>query len=139
MKFLTDSDFWYGLVVADDAHHEKCVRMLEKAQKKGAELLCLKLVIFETVTVLSKKIDQKRSLLFLKKFNNLTITKIDMNEELENLSWKVFEKQTKKGTSFIDCANLAILEKYKLDGILSFDEFYPKDKFAYPRGVKITS
>ena len=46
--------------------------------------------------------------------------------ELENNSSKIFEKQSKKGMSFIDCANLAVLEKYKLDGILSFDEFYPK-------------
>ena len=38
-----------------------------------------------------------------------------------------FLKQTKKGCSFIDCANLAVIERYKLDGILTFDEFYPKE------------
>ena len=53
--------------------------------------------------------------------------KIIMDEELENESWKIFLSQTKKGTSFVDCANLAVVEKYKLDGILSFDKFYPKD------------
>lgn len=126
MKYLVDSDFWYGLIVENDAHHRRVKQLFRKVQKGGAELLCLKLVIYETATVLSKRINQEKSLIFLKKFSNLPVTRIDIDEELESLSWEIFKKQTKKGTSFVDCANLAVWEKYKLDGILSFDKFYLK-------------
>lgn len=125
MKLLVDSDFWYGLVVEKDAHHEQVTRNFRVYQKKQAEFLCLKLVIYETVTVLSRRIDQKRSLIFLEKFNYLPVTLIELDQKLENRTWDIFKKQTKKGTSFVDCANLAVVEHYKLDGILSFNTFYP--------------
>ena len=50
-----------------------------------------------------------------------------IDEDLETMTWKIFKRQTKKGTSFVDCANMAVIEKYKLDGIITFDEFYPKE------------
>lgn len=126
MKLLVDSDFWMGLVVENDAHHANVLRELQNVQKQKAELFTLKLVIYETATVLSRKIDQKRSLLFLDTFYALPVSHIDLSSELEDASWDIFKKQTKKGTSFIDCANLAVIEYYKLDGILSFDTFYPQ-------------
>ena len=52
--------------------------------------------------------------------------KTPAEEELDREAWKILKGQTKKGTFFIDCANLAALELYKLDKIASFDTFYPK-------------
>ena len=51
---------------------------------------------------------------------------IFVDEEMEKLSWRIFSNQAKKGTSFVDCSNLAVIEKFSLDGIVSFDKFYPK-------------
>lgn len=126
MKYLLDSDFLYGLAVENDPHHATCKKLFPQLQKENAEFVVLNLVVQETATVISKKQSQKKSLEFLDIFRKLPFELILLNLEIETASWKVFEKQTKKGTSFIDCANLAVVEKYKLDGILSFDEFYPK-------------
>lgn len=126
MKLVVDSDFWYGLFVEGDAHHKECKKIFQKIIVKKTTLYCLRLVVYETATVLSRRIDQKTSLLFLKKFRFLPVTIVDIDEELEKMAWKIFEQQTKKGTSFIDCANLAAREKYHFDGILSFDRFYPR-------------
>jgi predicted nucleic acid-binding protein len=127
MKFLVDSDFWFGLMVEDDAHHTRVLARYRECQKIQAEFCALKLVIFETATVLSNKINQQRSLLFLDRFYSLPVTQLDLTPEMEECAWQIFRKQTKKGTSFVDCANMAAIEKYKFDGILSFDEFYPKE------------
>jgi predicted nucleic acid-binding protein len=49
-----------------------------------------------------------------------------LNEEIVSLADKIFLAQNKKGISWIDCLNGAIVKYYKLDGILSFDKFYSK-------------
>ena len=45
---------------------------------------------------------------------------------IEEGGWKIFKAQTKKGISYVDCINLAVIQKFKFDGILSFDKFYPR-------------
>lgn len=126
MKLLVDSDFWFGLLVEGDVHHKESRKIFKEIVDAKVLLYCLRLVVYETATVLSYKIDQKASLLFLKKFRLLSVILIDIDEELEKRTWQIFEKQTKKGTSFIDCANLAAKEKYNIDGVLSFDRFFPR-------------
>jgi len=65
-----------------------------------------------------------RSDFFYDKLPKLNLKIISFDEKLENMSWEMFLKQTKKGCSFVDCANLAVIKAYNLDGILSFDKFY---------------
>lgn len=74
-----------------------------------------------------KQVGQQESITLLDNLKEHNLIKIHVNEELEDAGWSIFLSQTKKGTSFVDCANLAVIEKYKFDGILSFDGFY-KDK-----------
>ena len=52
-------------------------------------------------------------------YQDLIDIEIKLEEKLERLAWKIFSKQTKKGTSFVDCANLAMMEMYKLDGVVT--------------------
>ena len=136
MKYLLDSDFLFGLAVENDPHHKTSKRLYSNFKRGNVELLVLNLVVQETATVISKKRSQEESIKFLDLFRDLPVQLILLDLELEKNSWKIFEKQTKKGTSFIDCANLATLEKYKLDGILSFDEFYPKE-VSYQRLIDL--
>lgn len=134
MKLLVDSDFWFGFFVAGDAHHKESKRIFSETLENNDSLFCLRLVIYETATVLSRKINQQASIVFVKKFPLLSVTLVDIDEELERKTWDIFLKQTKKGTSFIDCANLAAYEKFKFDGILSFDRFYPPQVLMPSRG-----
>lgn len=128
MKYLIDSDFLFGLQLSYDPHHKTAVKILRTIQKSTkSELVILNLVVQETATVLSKKDSQNSAIKFLDNLAKLAVTVLVVGEEDENLIWSLFKKQTKKGTSFIDCANLAMAKKYKFDGILSFDEFYPKN------------
>ncbi|KKR70113.1 MAG: hypothetical protein UU12_C0029G0019 [Candidatus Woesebacteria bacterium GW2011_GWA2_40_7b] len=124
MKYILDSDFLFGLYVIHDPHHKETTSSLRKIQKNKDKLIILNLVIQETATVLSRKDSQKTGLIFLEEILKMPVEIMSLDEEDKKLAWEIFKKQTKKGTSFIDCANLAIAKKYKFDGILSFDEFY---------------
>ena len=128
MKMLFDSDFLYGLFVAHDPHHDTAVTQFRECRKNKVQLFVLTLVIQETATVISHKVDQAASLDFLRRIRTITnINRIVFDETLEDAAWQVFEAQTKKGTSFVDCANLAAIHHYHLDKIFSFDRFYPKE------------
>lgn len=123
MKYLVDSDFLISFSNPQDSNHLKS-HDIYKNLKEGTELIALNLVFQESTTVVSKRFGMVMAKSFYEMVSKFINTKINIDEEIEKNSWKIFLKQTKKGTSFIDCANQATLEKLKLDGILSFDEFY---------------
>lgn len=131
MKYLVDSDFLISFSSDEDSTHQKSIKIY-KNLKKNSELLALNLVFQESTTVVSKKFGMQKAKIFYEMINKFVNTRILLDENIEKEAWKIFLKQNKKGTSFIDCANLVVYQKYKLDSILSFDEYYPKN-------VRITS
>ncbi len=126
MKVLVDSDFLVGLFRDEDAHHLNSLNLLKKEIRAGSGLFVSNLVLFETATVLAHRVNMDAVRLFYEKLPKLKLKRIGIDEKMENRSWEIFLEQTRKGCSFVDCANLAAVEIYKFDGILSFDKFYPK-------------
>ncbi|KKP47493.1 MAG: hypothetical protein UR39_C0004G0037 [Candidatus Woesebacteria bacterium GW2011_GWA1_33_30] len=126
MKYLVDSDFLISFASDEDSNHLRSLNIY-KNLKKDTELLALNLVFQESTTVISKRFGMNQAKIFYVMVNKFINTRILLDEILEKEIWKIFLNQTKKGTSFIDCANLAVYQKFKLDGILSFDDFYPKE------------
>lgn len=127
MKLLVDSDCLVGALREDDPHQKAATKLLKSHREKGEILYVLNIVLQETATVLSHRTGMNAVRLFFRTFPSLNLRIINLDDSLEKNAWDLFLEQTKKGTSFVDCANLATLDFYKLDGILSFDEFY-KDK-----------
>lgn len=125
MKLLVDTDFLVAITAAPDAHHDRATKIYQRLDPDTV-LYVLSLVQWETATVLSYKVNHEVSKQFVATFDETDFMRIPMSDELESAAWTIFGKQTKKGTSFVDCANLAAVAMYKLDGILSFDTFYPK-------------
>ena len=126
MKYLVDSDFLISFASDEDSNHLRSLNIY-KNLKKDTELLALNLVFQESTTVISKRFGMNQAKIFYVMVNKFINTRILLDEILEKEIWKIFLNQTKKGASFIDCANLAVYQKFKLDGILSFDDFYPKE------------
>ena len=125
MNTLIDSDCLIAAFIQNDSNHNKAVDLMLKETERGS-IYSLNLVIQESATVLSHKIGMEAAVLFIKKLQSLNLEIIDLDSSIEKEAWEIFLKQTKKGTSFIDCANLATANKYKLEKILSFDRFYKK-------------
>lgn len=126
MKLLIDSDFLVSLYKPDDSNHIRSTKIYRKIESETTSF-ALNIVFQEATTVISKRMNMYHARKFYNSINKLITTKVYLDTSLEEKTWQIFLNQTKKGTSFVDCANLATMEYYKLDGILSFDEFY-KDK-----------
>jgi predicted nucleic acid-binding protein len=134
MKLLVDSDFLFALFQPDDSNNDKARSLLLKYEKE--DLCAINLVVQESTTLVSKRMNMKYAKSFYESICNMIPEIIMLNENLEKDAWKIFLSQNKKGTSFVDCANLATYQKLKLDGILSFDDFYPKDKLVSTKNAK---
>lgn len=125
-RFLVDSDFLVGVFREGDANHEKAMGILGRIKGEEIELWMSNLVQQESATVVSHKVGMEAVRQYMKILAGDVQRVVSVDEALEKSAWGIFLKQTKKGCSFVDCANLAVIEKYKLDRILTFDEFYPK-------------
>ncbi len=126
MKILFDSDILFALYVASDALHLKSKKDFQKYLAQKADFFITNLVLQETATVLSYKFGQRTALNFLKRVKNLGAKEIFVSQKATIKAWEIFQAQKKKGTSFIDCANIAVYQEFKLDKIFSFDKFYQK-------------
>ncbi len=124
MKLLADSDYLIALSVTEDSNHKRAIEISNNIS--GREISAMNIVFQESTTVVSKKFGMDNAKAFYRKLNELISNVLFLDSEAERKAWEVFLKQTKKGTSFVDCANLATAEEFGFDKILSFDEFYPK-------------
>lgn len=127
MKLLVDSDCLVGSFREGDPYYHRAQKLLTDRHIAGDEMCVLNLVIQEAATVLSHKTGMNAVRDFYSRAQKLSFIIIDLDSDLEKEAWKIFLEQTKKGCSFVDCANLAVIAKYKMKGILSFDEFYPNE------------
>ncbi len=122
MKILVDADFLIALIKEDDINHLKAKNKAEIF--KEAIIFITPFTIPETATVLSYKVSHQSAKKFLKEIRKKKLITIPLYENLINLADKIFLSQNKRGTSWIDCLNVAVINLYQLDGILSFDKFY---------------
>ncbi len=126
-KALLDANVLVALYRPEDGSHDNAVKVVSMLKDVAWEFVCTNLLVQETATVLSMRVGMNLARKFLKDYHDIISEEIFIDGDVENLSWKIFSNQQKKGTSFVDCANLAVIEKYRLDGIVSFDTFYPKE------------
>lgn len=124
-KIIVDSDLLVACFKHDDFSHQRAVLLAKKIHQDN-QFVVLNLVIQESTTVISKHMGMNDARNYYRHIPDIIDHVIQVDEYIERLAWDIFLQQTKKGCSFVDCANLAVIEKYSLDGILSFDAFYPK-------------
>lgn len=124
MRILADADFLVALAKKDDINHQEAV---SKAKiLKEDTIFITPFTIPEAATVLSYKVSQKEAKKFLAQIRRTGIIEVFLDQKIISSADKIFLSQNKKGTSWIDCLNVSIVNFYKLDGILSFDKFYKK-------------
>lgn len=121
-KIFVDSNFFIAEYNLDDSLHLKAVLKRKEIQKTDTYLLTSNLIFLETVTVLSQRAGKKVAISWGKHIlENQQIEIIQVDLQLQNLTWEIFQKIKKKNMSFVDCSSLAILETYDIKRFLTFD------------------
>ncbi len=129
---LVDADALVALAKIDDSNHEKAANLATKFQRVGVSYCFSPFTVAEAATVLSYKTTHQSAKEFLKQIRELDIPTIELPEKYKELADDWFLKQNKKGTSYFDCCNMALLERYKkqLVAIFSFDSIYKRNGFT---------
>ncbi|MEK7534777.1 MAG: PIN domain-containing protein [Patescibacteria group bacterium] len=128
---LVDADALIALVKTNDLNHQKALNISESLQRIGCAWYVSPFTIGEVVTVISHKIDQITARNVLKELRKQNLNQLDLKDEYSHLADDWFDKQNKKGTSYFDCYNMALMERYKnqIDAIFSFDGVYKRNGF----------
>lgn len=130
LEILVDTDVLVAIFKTDDSNHSKATKLCEALQKKGAEFIFSPFILYEAATVISYKVSHQKAISFVKEMKEINLPVYELSQEHLQLAEKWFFKQTGRGISYIDCYNMALLEKNKqLDGIFSFDAIYKKNGF----------
>lgn len=126
-EVLVDSDAFIGWIYPNDAHAQRAGEIFETLKKQGVSLVTTSLVVSETATVLSYKVGQALAKFFLDEvIKQGSFPIIHITEDLQERAIEIFSSQTQKGTSVVDCANVAVVRRFNIPAIFSFDQVYPK-------------
>lgn len=129
---LVDADALVALAKPDDSNHEKALQISQHLQKRGVTYLLSPFTIAEAATVLSYRVSHQAAKKFLKEMEDLDLPVVSLPKGQRNIANQWFLKQTnRKGVSYFDCYNLALLDRYQsqIGAIFSFDSVYRKNGF----------
>ena len=131
LNILLDTDTLVALTKEDDSNRQKAISIYQKLKSKGVSFYLSPFTTAETATVLSYKLSHKEAKQFLKEARKTDLPILSLEENALNLADSWFNKQNKKRTSYFDCYNMALLERYRkqLNAIFSFDGVYKRNGF----------
>ncbi len=118
-----DSDVFVALWLIEDPLRERALSLMQHIGQQKLMVVTSNLVTSETATVLSHKHGMDAATAFLRSVRELQT--VFLSQELHRQAQQLFEQQTKRGTSFVDCANVITIRHYEIDAIASFDKAYP--------------
>lgn len=123
-SIFIDTNYFCGLYNLRDSLHSKSREIYEGLKKEKHRLLISNYIIAETLTVLSQGAGKEASLKFGRDIfgqNNLIAILIaDLKTDLK--SFEIFKKVRSKNFSFVDALILALMKKFKIDYLLTFDK-----------------
>lgn len=130
-QVFVDSDAFVGYYYLDDPHHKKAKAIFETLEKNNLSIVTSSIVILEVATVLSHRSGQSLASSFLEMMEKSDFPVIHITETLQEQGLRLFNQQSKKGTSVADCFNVVVMKQFSISKIFSFDSFYRSFGLTY--------
>ena len=125
MRIYTDASAIVSLYDLQDTNHTKA----ENISKGYLEddYLTSAYSFAEIVTILSQKVDRKTAIAVGNHIKQ-TYTWVEINKDVEDLTWEIFKKQNSKNVSFVDCTIFALYQEGLFDKVFTFDTDFKTNK-----------
>ncbi|MBI3289987.1 PIN domain-containing protein [Candidatus Microgenomates bacterium] len=122
-KIFVDSNYFIALYNPEDSLYENAQRTSRVVTKEKPQLVISNFIFLETVTVLSQRAGKDAAILIGKHLiRDQRIEIIYINEELNELTWKIFQQIKRKNLSFVDASIIACMQYEDINKLLTFDE-----------------
>lgn len=121
-KVLVDADALVALAKEDDFNHAKALKIAKRLEEDS--LYITPLTIPEAATVISYHVSHQAAKNFFTEAQKRKLIELPLTFEIRRRADEIFLGQKRKGTFWIDCLNVAMVQAHSLIGIFSFDKFY---------------
>ena len=133
MRIFVDASAYIASLNKKDINHKRAILLSKALFQKDGEFVTSNTVLHEIYTVLSLKIDKALAVHFHKMILKGGLPIIYVDEAIEEEAWVIFEKEKSKNVSFFDCLSFAVIKKFKIKSMFSFDKDFKR--FAKREGL----
>lgn len=127
MTIFADTSAIVSLFDEQDPNHLKAQALSSHLKSDIVVTITSNFIFAEIVTILSKKLGKETSNQ-IGKYIKKSFRIIRLTEETEDLAWEIFQKQTSKNVSFVDCTCFALYKKKVFDKAFALDTDFIKNK-----------
>jgi len=136
LLLIADADVIIAQAYADDALHDRTVRLGQILSEKGAHMLFPVTAIAEAVTTMQRKLsDPQLAATTLELFTGEGALIEQVDQEVIRKAKKLFDPKSSKQNTLFDCIVASLAKKHNADGIFSFDEWYNKLGFTLAKDL----
>lgn len=124
MAIFIDTGVFVALRNADDEFHTRGKELMKRALKcEFGRAFTSDYVLDEAITTALVRTKRHDLAVDIGKYiiESQRITKLYATEEIVAMAWKKFQKFKDKPLSFTDCVSLGLMEKNRIEQIMSFD------------------
>jgi predicted nucleic acid-binding protein len=124
MAVFIDTGPFLALYDAEDVHHKRSKELIKGALTGTfGRLYTSNYIIDEALTVILVRTKQHQQAVELGKYliESPRITRLNVDDDVFESAWRKFQNFKDKALSFTDCTSLALVEKYEVNQIMSFD------------------
>jgi predicted nucleic acid-binding protein len=131
-SIFVDTGAFFATKISSDANHTSALRFFNFIlENNAAHFVTSDYVIFETVTLMKVRTDNKTAIESGKNLrNNHHIEVITMSENLINSAWNIFDTYADKDFSFVDCSSFAIMKERGIQKAFTFDRHFQQFGFT---------
>ena len=124
---ISDADSLIALVHQDDVNHDKAVTISKALSEQGITVIFPNTALIEAITALKRALNLPDKSEFVnKEYQKGAFVVEYINEDIQMLSSKFYEKAVSKRNTAFDAVVAACAEKLEADVIFSFDDWYQK-------------
>jgi predicted nucleic acid-binding protein len=132
LRAFIDTGFFCALANRGDAGNTAANQVIKELTESGAAFCTSDYVLSETYTLIMIRTAHRLAAEFMKRFPQSKIEIIRITEEIEDKAKGIFLKYSDKRFSFVDCTSFALIEKFKIEKVLTFDHHFREYRFSHP-------
>lgn len=131
---IVDADAIVAQAYPDDSNHERAVRISDKLNNLGAQVVYPASAVLEATTVLQGRLNSGATAYGTASvFADPNVNVAEVNQKTLTNAINYFSPTTGKKNTLFDCVVMAVADEYKADAIFSFDRVYKS------KGYKLAS
>lgn len=124
MLVFVDASAYLSILNSADTNHQQAMQHAKSL--RSADPITSQAVLGEVLTVGSQRYDKATTLLFVEKILNSSTIVVLEDQELVTAAWHIFKTVQSKNISWVDCYSQAIIQKYQITKVFTFDADFRK-------------